>query len=255
MTERDQVIQNLRDLASPENKENDLDAIQIRASALVARLKALNRAANLATRTQKDATAVARQEMDQSYLGLQNLLYEKRHLEREIEKCRQFASVYQDVPLYSLDEFQALAPEEARTQEVMQDEHQLMLNRLSFELAERQRLAQRRKELLQAKEELMKESKQKNVTLDSVKLQIDTLVKANCFGDTKEGQRTRSTITSVRHCHVNNLANILEKHYMLKDTFDDKAYSTHPRRQWDIGPLYVKKIGGRGWDWTLEWTG
>jgi THO complex subunit 5 len=94
MTEGDQVIQNLRDLAAPENKDSDLDAIQIRASALVSRLKALNRAANLATRTQKDATAVARQEMDQSYLGLQNLLYEKRHLEREIEKCRQFACVF-----------------------------------------------------------------------------------------------------------------------------------------------------------------
>lgn len=32
-----------------------------------------------------------------------------------------------------------LAPEEARTEVVLTDEHQLMLNRLSFELAERQR--------------------------------------------------------------------------------------------------------------------
>jgi hypothetical protein len=31
--------------------------------------------------------------MDQTHLRLQNLLYEKRHLEREIEKCRQFAYV------------------------------------------------------------------------------------------------------------------------------------------------------------------
>ncbi|ESK96018.1 fms interacting protein [Moniliophthora roreri MCA 2997] len=177
MTEGDQVIQHLRDLAAPEVKESDIDAIHIRASALISRLKALNRAANLATRTQKDATTIARQEMDQSYLGLQNLLYEKRHLEREIEKCRQFASVYQDVPLYPLEEFQKLAPEEARTPDVMNDEHQLMLNRLSFELAERQRLDQKRKELLHAKEELIKESKTKSSTLESVKLQIDNLVK------------------------------------------------------------------------------
>jgi THO complex subunit 5 len=45
------------------------------------------------------------------------------------------SSIYQDVPLYSLDQFRELAPAEA----VVNDEHQLMLNRLSFELAERQR--------------------------------------------------------------------------------------------------------------------
>jgi THO complex subunit 5 len=44
------------------------------------------------------------------------------------------------VPLYSVDEFKRLAPEEARTEQVLSDDHQLMLNRLSFELAERQRL-------------------------------------------------------------------------------------------------------------------
>lgn len=49
------------------------------------------------------------------------------------------SSIHQDVPLYSLDEFKRRAPEEARTEDVLSDEHQLMLNRLSFELAERQR--------------------------------------------------------------------------------------------------------------------
>lgn len=48
-------------------------------------------------------------------------------------------SIYQDVPLYTLEEFKKLAPEAARTEDVFSDEHQLMLNRLSFELAERQR--------------------------------------------------------------------------------------------------------------------
>jgi len=48
-------------------------------------------------------------------------------------------SIYQDIPLYSLDGFVQLAPPEARTDDVLADEHQLMLNRLSFELAERQR--------------------------------------------------------------------------------------------------------------------
>jgi len=76
-----------------------------------------------------------------------------------------------------LDEFERLAPEEARTSTVLSDEHQLMLNRLSFELAERQRLDFKRRELLQAKEELLKQSKTNMSTMDSVKGHIDALVK------------------------------------------------------------------------------
>ncbi|PFH52740.1 hypothetical protein AMATHDRAFT_1791 [Amanita thiersii Skay4041] len=173
----DAVIEKLRELVSKNYVQEDTSAMHIRAMALIGQLKSLNRAANLATRIQKDATAAARHEMDQSHLELQNLLYEKRHLEREIEKCRQFASIYQDVPLYTLEQFKSLAPEEARTDDVLSDEHQLMLNRLSFELAERQRLDQKRKELIQQKEELLKESKVKLVTMDNVKSQIDMLMK------------------------------------------------------------------------------
>lgn len=38
-----------------------------------------------------------------------------------------------------MEEYKLLAPEESRTKEILDDEHQLMLNRLNFELAERQR--------------------------------------------------------------------------------------------------------------------
>lgn len=86
----DAIIESLRSLVASSNLNVDPTAVQIRASALFARLKALNRAANVATRMRKQASADARKEMDHTHLGLQNLQYEKRHLEREIEKCRQF---------------------------------------------------------------------------------------------------------------------------------------------------------------------
>ncbi|KAG2141717.1 Fms-interacting protein-domain-containing protein [Suillus bovinus] len=174
----DQAIKHFQELVSSDLTAVDPTSIQIRASALVARLKALNRNANAATRASKQATTEARHDMDQTHLGLQNLLYEKRHLEREIDKCRQFASIYQDVPLYSLSEFRALAPPEARSDDVLQNVHQLMLNRLSFELVERQRLDQKRKELTAQKEELLKHSKLKLATVESVKTQIESLMKA-----------------------------------------------------------------------------
>jgi THO complex subunit 5 len=87
----DEVFDKLREIAEVPQPLEDATALQIQALALIGRLKSLNRAANTATRLRKDATTESRQEMDQAHLGLQNLLYEKRHLEREIEKCRQFA--------------------------------------------------------------------------------------------------------------------------------------------------------------------
>lgn len=87
----DEVIDKLRELVSPSHESYDPATLTVRAMALIGRLKSLNRAANNATRAHKDVTAEARHDMDQSHLQLQNLLYEKRHLEREIEKCRQFA--------------------------------------------------------------------------------------------------------------------------------------------------------------------
>ena len=76
----------------------DNAALAIRAAGLFARLKTLNRTAHAASRAHKQATADARHDMDQTHLSLQNLLYEKRHLEREIDNCRQFAYAASPVP-------------------------------------------------------------------------------------------------------------------------------------------------------------
>ncbi|KIY71412.1 hypothetical protein CYLTODRAFT_450755 [Cylindrobasidium torrendii FP15055 ss-10] len=146
------------------------------ASSLLAQLKVAHRVSNQATRLAKDNAAASRHEMDQSHLRLQNLLYEKRHLEREIEKCRQFGSIYQDVPLHPLDQFVQLSPSNAHTPDIMANEHELMKNRLNFELEERMRLNEQKKIILKIKEDLLKESKGKQQMTDSVKTQIDKLI-------------------------------------------------------------------------------
>ncbi|KAI0003077.1 Fms-interacting protein-domain-containing protein [Russula compacta] len=177
MQSPDGVIDALRQLATNSSQNDDPTSIHIRAGALFSRLKALNRDANAAARTHKQITTDARHDMDQTHLRLQNLLYEKRHLEREIEKCRQFASVYQDIQMYSVEQFIELSPQEAHSEDVLSDEHQLMLNRLGFELVERQRLDRKVKELAQEKEELLKTSKSQSATIENVKVQVETLLK------------------------------------------------------------------------------
>lgn len=89
-TDYTEILNKLRELAADNHETYDSSALHIRAMALVGRLKAVHRTANTMTRSRKEQTASARQDMDQSHLNLQNLLYQKRHLEREIEKCRQF---------------------------------------------------------------------------------------------------------------------------------------------------------------------
>ncbi|KAF9782819.1 Fms-interacting protein-domain-containing protein [Thelephora terrestris] len=175
----DTVVQHLHGLTDPSTITNyDPQVIQTRAMALFGQLKAHNRAANAQTRSHKQATADARTQMDQAHLVLQNLLYEKRHLEREIEKCRQFASMHQDIPLYSMELFTILAPDESKTEEILNDPHQLIINRLNFELSERQRLDRRKKELQQQKDVLIKETKDKVAAIDNVRQQLDIFLKA-----------------------------------------------------------------------------
>ena len=150
------------------------------------------------------------------------------------------SSIYQDISLYSVEEFKTLAPAESRTDEVLANEHQLMLTRLNFELTERQRFAGfhmfcrtqcltfpcrldlRKKELTQQKEMLLRESKLKAATMDNVKSQLDMLMKASAhnfsrrtcpplsaqldrWGDSEESRRTRSHTTCEREYGVTHI--------------------------------------------------
>ena len=101
-------------------------------------------------RQAQQSTADAKERMDRRFLALQNLIYEKQHLELELAQCRDLTcvfmmpfndirTIYQNIPLVSIDEFMALAPEDLRSPDL--SEHQLMLNRLQFELDERKRFA------------------------------------------------------------------------------------------------------------------
>ncbi|KAK0568018.1 hypothetical protein OC861_002400, partial [Tilletia horrida] len=86
----------------------------------------------------KNEVASVKDEVDERRVKLDNLRYEREMLAEEIWRTRELRSIYQDVDLPSLEEFRACAPEEMRTDAILADEHQLTLNRLQHELAERQ---------------------------------------------------------------------------------------------------------------------
>jgi hypothetical protein len=69
------------------------DLLDASVYAILARLRRFNRDAHARVNEQRQSTMDARNAIDQTHLGLQNLLYERRHLEREIQKCREFQYV------------------------------------------------------------------------------------------------------------------------------------------------------------------
>jgi len=173
-TSLDPMLEQLRLLVSEPIPIDDLRRLS---GSFFSDLREQTREVSNLIRATKQATGEARHVKDQTHLGLQNLLYEQRHLEREIDKCRQFNSIYQDVPLHSEEEYLELAPEEARTPDILADQHQLMLHRLNFELSERIRLDKEKKQLAAEKERLLAENKKAEAELDALGNELDMFAK------------------------------------------------------------------------------
>ncbi|KAG2183005.1 hypothetical protein INT44_005986, partial [Umbelopsis vinacea] len=153
-----------------------IDSLQdTRTNTQFALLKELNTTTYNHTREMKNLTAEARQIMDLRHLGLQNIAYEKRHLEEEIVKCRQFRSIYQDIELISEEDFLNTAPPEL-TQD--SNAHARMINRLKFEHQERLRLKQVLEDLNQERLQLIKEHRLEGSQLEDLDSQLDDIVKA-----------------------------------------------------------------------------
>lgn len=109
---------------------------------LLAELKGLTRDAYSTLAERRAPVDEVREELDTASVSLQNLVYEREQLRSRIHTCNELETVYQDVPLRPLDEFQRDAPEAYRSEAVFGDEHQLMVHRLQYELDERRRLEQ-----------------------------------------------------------------------------------------------------------------
>lgn len=113
----------------------------------------------------KQSTADAKVDMNEKRVELQDVMYERKHILEEIVRCRGFRSVYQDVELIPLEEFQQRAGPEYL--ENMDNPHQLMINRLKYELVVRTALKEQKEALELERTQLIKETRkvQKKVNL------------------------------------------------------------------------------------------
>lgn len=139
----------------------------------LAHLRGLHRSAHFRAREIKGQTADARHEVDVLHLQLQNLYYEQRHLEGEIQACESFDHTYASLPLIEPEDFIAAHPEHAND-----DEDELMVARINHERSEREALEQQRLELQKRKQKLIADNKRRRDDLANLDKDLEKFIDA-----------------------------------------------------------------------------
>lgn len=143
-------------------------------------LKKLNRLAHMRLKRGRDQTHEAKQKVDVLHLQLQNLLYEVMHLQKEISKCLEFKSKHEEIDLVSEEVFyKEASPEISRPHLTKNDQHQLTLARLDWELEQRKRLAEKYKDSLATKEKIQKGIEVKKEHLRSLQPGLNAIMQAS----------------------------------------------------------------------------
>ncbi|KAF9321639.1 hypothetical protein BG003_000522 [Podila horticola] len=162
-------------------------------TALLSSLKGLNRDVSQQERNLKNDLVEQKHTVATVNLGYQNILYQRKYLLDEIARCRDMETLYQEVPLVSLEEFKQRAPEHLvnitsqhttdtnshNTTTDITDDHQLMLNQLQFELEERKRFDAEKRRLLAVKAQLAKANKARKAQLNKFEKQLEQYIDAS----------------------------------------------------------------------------
>jgi THO complex subunit 5 len=138
----------------------------------LAKMRKVHRQATYRVRDIKQETTNARQEVDRLLLQVQNLSYEQKHLEGEIDACESYGHSHAELPLIDEDEYKGRHPDD----DGLPDE-ELMPKRIEYEKEERQRLEGERLELVKIKQKLVDENKKKRDELQKMDDKLEGMIK------------------------------------------------------------------------------
>jgi THO complex subunit 5 len=114
------VLGKIRDqipiLESASKDDKKFQAVATDASLMFLELKATNRDVLEGIEATREQTSGAKKELDDTRLQLQNVLYEKSHIQKEIKTCQDFRSKYTDeaIGLCGVAAFKASASAEVQ---------------------------------------------------------------------------------------------------------------------------------------------
>ena len=214
-----------------------VEALHTEASLLFLNLRAANRATLESVDRTREAARLAKRELDEQRLKLQNVQYEKGHVRKEIRTSSEFVSEFadEDVGLCDVSTFfaEAEANEKANDDDTLKtdpsaslkalDAHALTLKRLAHELRRREALARRREALEKKKASLTDAAGANRAFLDGLRGELDALRTA--FEPLRQKLGTRSDGTAVS----------------LSRRMDARATDDAPREKFSSlpPPLYV----------------
>lgn len=160
--------------------KDEIRELQIQISLEFIELKKLNRMEKFRTKYARDLLSNAKSGVDSRHLQLQNLLYEVMHSKKEVIKCLQFKSKDELIELVSEDEFYNEAPESiSRPSITKNNDHQLRLARLEWELTQRKQLSLLCDELTESKKGVGLNIELKQFRLDNLAPQLRTILDAS----------------------------------------------------------------------------
>ncbi|GMS89532.1 hypothetical protein PENTCL1PPCAC_11707, partial [Pristionchus entomophagus] len=117
--------------------------------------------------------------VESKYMQLQNQSSEVGHLQKEIQRCLQYPSNDEQIPLVPLEEFYEKAKSEISKPEITKlDEHQQKVARLNFEREERKHLMNTLNELEFRRSVLASDINKKESRIKSLKPKMDAVVKS-----------------------------------------------------------------------------
>ncbi|EZA50540.1 hypothetical protein DMN91_009816 [Ooceraea biroi] len=162
------------------NVKDEIHELQVQTSLAFIELKKLNRMEKFRTKFARDSLVAAKSSVDSRHLHLQNLLYEVMHLKKEVVKCLQFKSKDELIELVPEEEFYKEAPESiSRPETTKNNQHQLRLARLEWELTQRKQLAVLCDELTESKKAVASSIETKQTRLDNLAPQLRSILAAS----------------------------------------------------------------------------
>ncbi|KAL7004392.1 hypothetical protein EMMF5_006083 [Cystobasidiomycetes sp. EMM_F5] len=163
-------LHTLRTAGQDSDAEGRNDILK-RALPLFAMARSQLRSSATASRIDRTRIAATRSTMDAAFLALQSRKYEMNHLYREIEKCNDYDSIYQDVPLVGEQDFVDHSDDKLNA-----DPHLRMVARLRHEVDQRQKAQAELKALLASKTKVIRETEARKASLEQLEKQLDDFV-------------------------------------------------------------------------------
>ena len=130
----------------------------------------INRSAHLKGASARVELQACKEAFDRKLLQLENLLYHSQHLKKEIRSCLTLSSMHEQIRIMGEDELRKISK-----RELPSDAHELMKERLEWELQTRQQLSVQAKNLREEKSIREADNSQKFLLLSELSRVVERL--------------------------------------------------------------------------------